>query len=87
MINVAAVLKRYAEILANNPRVAISPLDLDISCKCEQLLMSEPTFAHLNGSVGMWMYSLCVCVCVCMRMRVHVYVHVSVSVSGVCVHL
>ncbi|KAK2191699.1 hypothetical protein NP493_47g01010 [Ridgeia piscesae] len=46
------VLKRYAEILANNPRVAISPLDLDISCKCEQLLMSEPTFAHLNGSVG-----------------------------------
>ncbi|KAI0208838.1 hypothetical protein LSAT2_006454 [Lamellibrachia satsuma] len=46
------VVKRYSEILANNPRVAISPLDLDISCKCEQLLMSEPTFADLNGSVG-----------------------------------
>ncbi len=45
-------MKRYAEILAHNPRVAISPLDLDISSKCEKLLMTEPTFADLNGSVG-----------------------------------
>ena len=50
--NIITVMKRYSEILAHNPRVAISPMDLDISAKCEKLLMTEPTFADLNGSVG-----------------------------------
>ena len=50
--NIITVMKRYAEILAHNPRVAISPMDLDISAKCEKLLMTEPTFVDLNGSVG-----------------------------------
>ncbi|KAL8614022.1 hypothetical protein ACOMHN_023257 [Nucella lapillus] len=44
--------KNYMSLLNGNPRSAISPLDLEISQKCEQLLVSEPTFAELKGSVG-----------------------------------
>ncbi len=40
------------DILSTNPRVAISPLDLDISQHCERLLMAEPSVEELRGSVG-----------------------------------
>ncbi|XP_041349951.1 LOW QUALITY PROTEIN: uncharacterized protein LOC121369143 [Gigantopelta aegis] len=44
--------KTYVDILNGNPRSAISPLDLEISQKCEQLLNTEPTLSDLKGSVG-----------------------------------
>ncbi|PVD31188.1 hypothetical protein C0Q70_06600 [Pomacea canaliculata] len=44
--------KTYIDLLNGNPRSAISPLDLEISQKCEQLLISEPTCFELKGSVG-----------------------------------
>jgi hypothetical protein len=47
-----SVRKTYIDLLNGNPRAAISPLDLEISQKCEQLLISEPTFFDLKGSVG-----------------------------------
>ncbi|KAK7088108.1 uncharacterized protein [Littorina saxatilis] len=46
------VRKTYIDLLNGNPRSAISPLDLEISQKCEQLLISEPTFFNIKGSVG-----------------------------------
>ncbi|KAK7499097.1 hypothetical protein BaRGS_00009644 [Batillaria attramentaria] len=46
------VRKTYIDLLNGNPRSAISPLDLEISQKCEQLLISEPTFFDLKGSIG-----------------------------------
>ncbi|ELU01451.1 hypothetical protein CAPTEDRAFT_186844 [Capitella teleta] len=46
------VRKKYVELLNNNPRAAISSQDLDISSHCEELLLSEPTFSNLKGSIG-----------------------------------
>ncbi len=47
------VRKHYVDILnSKDVKKAISPQDLDISRKCEQLIMSEPTFDDLNGSIG-----------------------------------
>ncbi|ESP02547.1 hypothetical protein LOTGIDRAFT_171946 [Lottia gigantea] len=44
--------KTYLELLKTDRKSCISPHDLDISRKCEQLLLSEPTFDELKGSVG-----------------------------------
>lgn len=46
------VRKIYLDLLATNPRAAISPIDLEISQKCEYLLKAEPTFEELKGSIG-----------------------------------
>ena len=53
---VFSVRKMYIDLLNGNPRSAISPLDLEISQKCEQLLISEPTFFELKGSVGLYIH-------------------------------
>ena len=47
-----AARKTYVDLLQSNPRHAISPLDLEISQRCEQLIVAEPTFVDLKGSVG-----------------------------------
>ncbi|XP_059163173.1 uncharacterized protein LOC131946430 [Physella acuta] len=44
--------KIYVDLLNENPRAAMSPLDLEISQKVEQMVLSETTFAELKGSVG-----------------------------------
>ncbi|XP_067670758.1 uncharacterized protein [Haliotis asinina] len=51
-LNNPKVRKEYIDILNRDPRAAISPDDLEISQKCEQLLASESTFADIQGSVG-----------------------------------
>ncbi|KAK6184233.1 hypothetical protein SNE40_002067 [Patella caerulea] len=48
----AKLRKRYVDLMKSDPRSAISPYDVDISQKCEQLLLSEATFSDLKGSVG-----------------------------------
>ena len=40
------------DLLNNDPRSAISSQDLAISQKCEDLIMTEPTFQEIRGSVG-----------------------------------
>ncbi|GFS25981.1 hypothetical protein ElyMa_001702300 [Elysia marginata] len=44
--------KEYVDLLNQNPRLAISPQDLDISQRVEQMVLSEPTFSDLKGSIG-----------------------------------
>ncbi|CAG5120922.1 unnamed protein product [Candidula unifasciata] len=46
------IRKTYVELLNENPRAAISSQDLDISQKVEQMVLAEPTFRDLKGSVG-----------------------------------
>ncbi|XP_055863033.1 uncharacterized protein LOC106072877 [Biomphalaria glabrata] len=46
------IRKTYVELLNDNPRAAISPHDIEISQKVEQMVLSEPTFSELKGSVG-----------------------------------
>ncbi|GFO15113.1 hypothetical protein PoB_004161800, partial [Plakobranchus ocellatus] len=46
------VRKEYVDLLNQNPRLAISPQDLDISQRVEQMVLSETTFSELKGSIG-----------------------------------
>ncbi|KAH9524500.1 hypothetical protein Btru_027035 [Bulinus truncatus] len=46
------VRKAYVELLNDNPRAAISPHDIEISQKVEQMVLAEQTFSDLKGSVG-----------------------------------
>ncbi|BFZ18747.1 hypothetical protein BsWGS_21786 [Bradybaena similaris] len=46
------IRKAYVDLLNENPRAAISSQDLDISQKVEQMVLAEPTFRDLRGSVG-----------------------------------
>ncbi|XP_064613164.1 uncharacterized protein LOC135476947 [Liolophura sinensis] len=48
----AKIRKQYVDVMSKHPRKAISPFDLEISQKCENLLSSEPTFSTIKGSVG-----------------------------------
>jgi len=42
----------YVDLLNQNPRLAMSQYDMDISQKVEQMVLAEPTFSDLKGSVG-----------------------------------
>ncbi|XP_005096813.2 uncharacterized protein LOC101844992 [Aplysia californica] len=44
--------KTYVDLLNGNPRAAISQHDVDISQKVEGMVLAEPTFSDLKGSVG-----------------------------------
>ncbi|XP_074640694.1 uncharacterized protein LOC141898601 isoform X2 [Tubulanus polymorphus] len=46
------VRKQYVDLLANNPRAAISRQDFDISQQCEVFLNAEKSFDLIKGSIG-----------------------------------
>ena len=58
-IYVFTARKTYVDLLNENPRHAMSQYDMDISQKVEQMVLAEPTFSDLKGSVGIYDFAQC----------------------------